>query len=659
MNEVTQKMVQSVKWYSAELIRQKVENEYQAGRAIAQKKRPLLAQYQKEYNIDWDNVQKGEAIKSKALWTNRQLFVSALYKNKPVVTFEWRKQGDSEYADTWNKLIKFDFDELEEDQISRNKICDLVDYGIYLAVDEGWDKITESPKKRLYSPLCWIPDPNFDIVKGFNFHGFELNLTESDINGLYQNTDLMLTDRELEELKEKLWEEYSPTLRNWADGLGMWFMYQTIPSPLRTYSVYRHFTKLNNRWYLTEWANERSLLIRCEAIEPVRNEEKKDPRNIPCPVVHSWFTPKNGDPYGVCVWDIARDNQFTEEQVLNLIFNKVNEETFAGITLFNNGYIKGSELAKKTVWKRKYIPVDDLPMNKKLVENIPTQTTPTTDGYNLKNIIDAKSAKEIWFDEQSIWVSTPGSQTATEIQTLQGNQNVRLNTIYKIFLWWEKRYWDILWYRSYQKNFKMNSEKNITLNNGYGSVVYTVMGKDLNMKKDLHLRIVSILEKNEQDELKKSAIMASYNPLMQMANEFGKIQLTREFAVTVWMDKEVVNQVFDYPDEYHKAMSDLELLNNNEEVGEITNMAENHKVFIQIYQQAIDTPAKEKAISARKRALILSGQQAMANAMIQGAWGDMNASTNQLVSNYISQQNQANNQPRVLGTNADVQNGTE
>ena len=68
------------------------------------------------------------------------------------------------------------------------------------------------------------------------------------------------------------------------------------------------------------------------------------------------------------------------------------------------------------------------------------------------------------------------------------------------------------------------------------------------------------------------------------------------------MDKEVVNQVFDYPDEYHKAMSDLELLNNNEEVGEITNMAENHKVFIQIYQQAIDTPAKEKAISARKRA---------------------------------------------------------
>lgn len=659
MNEVTQKMVQSVKGYSADLIREKVENEFQAWRAVAQKKRPLLAKYLEEYNIDGDNVEKWEPIKSKALWTNRQLFVSALYKNKPIVTFEGRKQWDSEYADTWNKLIKFDFEELEEDQISYNKICDLVDFWIYLAVDEGWDKNTESPKRKVYSPLCWIPDPNFDIVKGFNFHGFELNLTESDINGLYQNTELMLTDKELEELKEKLWDEYNPALKGWADGFGMWFKYDITPSPLRTYSVYRHFTKLNNRWYLTERANERTLLIRCEVIEAVRSEEKKDSRNIPCPVVHSWFIPKNGDPYGVCVWDIARDNQFTEEQVLNLIFNKVNEETFAGITLYNNWYIKGSEIAKKVVWKRKYIPVDDLPINKKLIENIPTQTTPTTDGYNLKNIIDTKSAKEIWFDEQSIWVSTPGSQTATEVQTLQGNQNVRLNTIYKIFLWWEKRYWDVLWYRLYQKNFKMNSQKNITLNNWYGSIVYTVMGKDLNMKKDLHLRIVSILDKNEKDELKKSAIMAAYNPLMQMASPFWKILLTREFSITVWMDKELVNQAFDYPDEYHQAMSDVELLNNNEDVGEITNMSENHKIYIQIYQQAIDTPAKEKAINARKRALILSGQQAMSNAMVQWAGDGMNASTNQLVSNYISQQNQANNQPRVLGTNSDQNNGTE
>jgi hypothetical protein len=38
------------------------------------------------------------------------------------------------------------------------------------------------------------------------------------------------------------------------------------------------------------------------------------------------------------------------------------------------------------------------------------------------------------------------------------------------------------------------------------------------------------------------------------------------------MDDELVNSIYDYPPEYDKAMMDLELLNNNEDVAEITNM---------------------------------------------------------------------------------------
>jgi hypothetical protein len=49
----------------------------------------------------------------------------------------------------------------------------------------------------------------------------------------------------------------------------------------------------------------------------------------------------------------------------------------------------------------------------------------------------------------------------------------------------------------------------------------------------------------------------------------------------------------------------------------------------------------------RKQALILSGQQnQMAMMQWVGQW--QSASTNQLVSNYISQENQANSQPEAL-----------
>jgi len=650
-------MIEKVQWWTYEEIRQKVEQEYQAWYSVAQKKRPLLLQYQKEYNIQWDKMKKWEVVKSKSLYTNRNLFVSALYKNRPLISIQGRKLWDVEYADTWNNLLKFDYEELDEDVIMYQKITNMVDYWPYLAVSEWWDKTTESPKKRLMHPLSWIPDPDFDLVHGFWFHWFELQLTEWELNSLYQNKELMLTDEELKQIKKATWnwkDQYNWALTSWADWTWVGFPFSVYPSNLRFYSVYRHFTKFNNRWYLTEWANDRTLLIRLEEIKAVRSEEKKDPTLIPCPVVHSWFIPKEWDPYWLCVWDIGRDNQYTEEQVFNLLFNKTHEEVFSWITIYDPAYIKWEELSKREIWKRKYLGAT-MPLNQKIIENINTQTASNSDWYNLKNMIDQKSTKEIWFDEQSIWVYSK-TITATQSQLLQGNQNVRLSTIFKIFLRWEKKYWDVLWYREYQANFKMKSEKNFELNSWIWVVNYTIKGKDLNTKVDLHIRLTSILDKAEKDEADKAAFMAAYQPLMQSASEFWKIILTKSFARTVWMDKELVNSVYDMPPEYDRAMLNLELLNALEDVPEIQDMSENHSIYIHVYQQAIPSKFKDKAIAARKRALILSWQQQqlqMQGAMMQ-QWQD--ASTNQLVSNYISQQNQANNKPNVLWPQTDTTN---
>jgi len=640
-------MVDKIKGWTFEEISSKVEQEYSVGAEVARQKRPLLKSYLESYNVNWKEVEEGETVKSKSMYTYRNLFISALYKNRPLIEFQGRKRGDDEYAKTWNNLLKFDYEELDEEQITYKKIEDEVDYWIYLAVDEWWDKVTESPKKKLYSPMCWIPDPYFDVIKGFNFHGFELILTEWELNDLYSNKELMLTDKELSELKEKLWNGYFDKLQQWADGYGIDETFSTVRSNLKQYSVYRHFTKFNNRWYLTEWANDRTLLVRCEEIEPVRAEEKKDPTTIPCPVVHSWLLPKKWDPYGLCIGDLAKDNQESEEKIMNLLIDKIHEEVFSGITIYNSDVVDWKELAHRKLWKRKYVPAKWNLENRKIVENVQTQTSGSGDGYNLKNMIDAKATKEIWFDEQSIGVYAK-TITATQSQLLQANQNVRLSTIFKVFLRGEKRYWDVLRYRSYQKHFKMKSQKNIVLNSGFWNVTYTVMWKDLDTKRDLHLSIVTILDSQEKLEAKKSAFMASYQPLMEQANEFWKIQLTREFANVMGMDSELVNQIYDFPPEYDKAMLDLELLNNGEDVWPITDMGENHKIYIQVYEKAIDSKAKTKAIMKRRQALILSGQQQQA-AMMQGMQqGENGASQNQLVSNYISQNNKEQAQPQAL-----------
>lgn len=623
----------------------KSNDEFLAWYEVAIKKRPLLKSYIDAYNVDGKD--NGKTLKSKSLFTSRNLFISSLYKNRPLVTFQWRKQWDSEYADTWNNLLKFDYEELDEDAVAYKKISNSVDYGIYLAVDEGWDKTTESPKKKLYNPLCWIPDPYFDLVKWFNFHWFQLTLSDEEVDEQYCNKEYMLTNEELKQLKEKLKGWYEQGLYNWAEWLGFWEIdFFTYKSPLKQYSVYRHFTKFNGRWYLTEWANERTLLIRFEEIKAVRTEEKKDPTTIPCPVVHSWLLPKEWDPYWLCVWDLAKDNQDSEEKIMNLLVDKVHEEVFSGVTVFNSDVVDGKELAHRKLWSRKYIPAKWNLENRKIIENIQTQTSSTWDWYNLKNMIDAKSTKEIWFDEQSIWVYAK-TITATQSELLQANQNVRLSTMFKVFLRGEKRYWDVLWYRSYQAHFKMKSQKNIVLNSWIWQVTFTVMWKDLNTKCDLHLALTTIIDAKEQDEKNKAAFAASYQPLMEQAWAFWKIELTRKFADVMWMDKELVNMIYEFPQEYNQALLDLELLNLNEEVWEIRDMSENHQIYINVYNQAVDTPAKTKAILARRRALILSWQAKMLQNQ-QAMWWMDNASQNQLNSNFISQQNQANNQPTAL-----------
>jgi hypothetical protein len=47
------------------------------------------------------------------------------------------------------------------------------------------------------------------------------------------------------------------------------------------------------------------------------------------------------------------------------------------------------------------------------------------------------------------------------------------------------------------------------------------------------------------------------------------------------------------------AMRQLELLNRNEDLEPITDIQSDHDAYLAIYKQAIDTPAKFKAIQSR------------------------------------------------------------
>lgn len=46
-------------------------------------------------------------------------------------------------------------------------------FGVSIIAKTGWDEISVNPTVAIKDPLCWLPDPNFDLVNPARFHYFE------------------------------------------------------------------------------------------------------------------------------------------------------------------------------------------------------------------------------------------------------------------------------------------------------------------------------------------------------------------------------------------------------------------------------------------------------------------------------------------------------
>lgn len=89
-----------------------------------------------------------------------------------------------------------------------------------------------------------------------------------------------------------------------------------------------------------------------------------------------------------------------------------------------------------------------------------------------------------------------------------------------------------------------------------------------------------------------------------------------------------------------RALSDLELLNRNEMPAKITNPDEDHRTYIAIYDRALDTDAKFKAMQARRLAMQQFTPQAPTVTPQQAAQGNqqLNAMNNMQMAQNIQQE---------------------
>ena len=80
----------------------------------------------------------------------------------------------------------------------------------------------------------------------------------------------------------------------------------------------------------------------------------------------------------------------------------------------------------------------------------------------------------------------------------------------------------------------------------------------------------------------------------------------REMLRLNGMPEEKIDRMVSMPEEERKARSYLALLNKNEMPPKITDLDEDHRTYIAIYDRAYNTDAKWKAIQQRQLAMDMS-----------------------------------------------------
>lgn len=549
-------------------------------------KRDLFRERLKLYQNISDTDNK---IYVKLIRSVMQTMLSLYYTDENTVVFAWRQLWDDEYADNLNNLAKFDYEEMDMAKINYDVQWNRLFYWVGIRIFDYWDEENKVPVFKSIDPMSWIPDPLW-YIDNHRFHWFELEVTDTDLtDDIYFNLDKLLSckDKEKEETRDEI-----NTARETQDASDI----ETNP----VYAIYNHYTIIWWKKYLITTWNDNTLVIRIEELDEF-------------PIVLNFYEPFKNDPFGICVPDIIEDKQKAKQLFLNLNRIKAEYEAWGDMfTVDTDALINPRELKQRTLWP-KYLKID--------ARKNPQPVTPVArpqiswDAYNMPQILDGQVTSDLWLDERALgWVGNIQA-TATENQRIQRNQNVKLVLNAKINSWGDKDFWR-LWLNVYDEYFEYNSEKNIKLQNSFGNVIFTIKRKDIDTWRNIDVTVVSKSEEEIINQKNAQALLVVADLVLQDPSTpiISKTFAKRQIAKANGLDKDKISILFPEWLEEAQAKMDLELINNNIEEAEdllVNNIDinEDHMTYIVIYNKAIDNEIKRKAIEARKRAYVISGQQ--------------------------------------------------
>lgn len=541
-----------------------------------------------------NSVKPQEKVTVNLTYSNMQALIATELSDELSIEFLHREHSDYDQAQNWNKIAEFDKEEMNLAEMNYQKLWDKYFYGVWIRYFDWREEYNNTPCVKLADPMARIPDPKgHSNIENFRFFGFQTaqNKLRMDENE-FKNVD-----------KFTMPADFQFYMYNPFNNIRANTEQSSNKDTVNRYVLFR-YTIIKGEKYQIATNFDFSVIGRIVKIDKVLKQEKEG--KTLRPVSLTYFRPRRHDPFGDSLLDLTEDKQFALSKLLNLAVAKSIRSSLGNYRLYDKAkFPNRNDLATLTI-EPKLIGVSLNPWES--LESVITEpqfAQVPNDNFNVSDAINYNARLATWVDPSTMWVQSPWALTATEAQQIQANANMILWLTSLLDTFGEKDFWR-KWMKMYKQNF--DGKKIIRIVNPIGSNVIKIVEDNIKTKEDPDIIIRSRSQVNKEKEQQFLAMqyflpMIIQNPTLQDW-PFNNIFAMRFALETKNIPDDVIKMMIPEKAEEIEASRQVLLLNNNVELEPIMDMMEDHDAYISIYKQAIDTPAKRKAIEERRMAKI-------------------------------------------------------
>jgi hypothetical protein len=274
------------------------------------------------------------------------------YIDEPQVKFVSRDQFlENEQADNLNYMAKFDMKEQDYQQLDYQTQWDRYFFGLGIKYKHWFDLTKKAPIFYSVNPMTAIFDPTPTLIGKFNanqYKYFGFTMTDSIFNlkndPQYDKSKLSMMLKNVIDKDQELMKQAISISDNTNYVCENLLLNASV-------TIYHHFTIYQGKKYLITTDADKKIILRMKAIDPVLQEEKKDPSLIWRPFAFYFYKPERWKVMWVSVPDLLDDKEEAKTVLINASLIKARLEAMWGRFIVNSRYISDpKDILKPTSW---------------------------------------------------------------------------------------------------------------------------------------------------------------------------------------------------------------------------------------------------------------------------------------------------------------------